>query len=172
MKHCDKCTDPIPTWTEIDGKRINAQRRRFCFKCSPYKGGNRRDLTAPKPDPKLRESNPAAVKLWRQRFKNRIVMALGGKCQCCGYDRCFNALETHHLDPSVKEMSFGGIKGHPRAWAVVITELRKCILLCCLCHREVHAGVRTIPETAQRFDERWVDYKTMEKLAADHGLAP
>lgn len=82
-----------------------------------------------------------------------------------------DALESHHLDPTQKEMTFGGLKGHPRKWALVVIELRKCILLCCLCHREVHASIRTVPETAQRFDERWVDYRSIE-MAAQSGDAP
>lgn len=24
----------------------------------------------------------------------------GGKCQCCGYDKCIQALEFHHIDPT------------------------------------------------------------------------
>ena len=27
----------------------------------------------------------------------------GGRCQVCGYDRCIEALEFHHLDPTQKD---------------------------------------------------------------------
>ena len=44
----------------------------------------------------------AAVRLWRQRTKTRIVESFGGKCNICSYNRCQTALELHHLDPSKK----------------------------------------------------------------------
>lgn len=138
---------------------MNAQRRRFCFTCSPYKSHNTRDLNKPKA---VRHNGAEAVDKWRKNLKQRIVNALGGKCQCCGYNKCHNALETHHLDPKDKEMTFSGLRGHPRAWLKIVKELEKCVLLCCLCHREIHADIRTVPENAQRFDRRWVDYKSME----------
>ncbi len=172
MKHCDKCQALIPTWDVQSGKRVNTQRRRFCFECSPYKAHNTRDLTTnPVPeghksgyqgyDPE--RSGPAAVKKWRKNLKRRMITAMGSQCQCCGYDKCDNALEFHHLDPTQKETTFGGARSHPRAWKVLIVELRKCVLVCCLCHREIHAGAREVPAEAKRFDERWVDYKAMEK---------
>lgn len=169
MKSCYHCQNPFPIWQIVEGKRVNTQSRKFCFDCSPYKSHNTRDLNKPKP--KFRHNGSETVKVWRKRFKTRIVASLGGKCQCCGYDRCADALEAHHLDPRTKEMSFGGVRGHPRAWKTVIKELRKCVLLCCLCHREVHAGVRAIPETTQGFDEQWADYRTME-MAPQTGVEP
>lgn len=84
---------------------------------------------------------------------------MGGSCVCCGYNRCPEALEFHHLDPTQKDFSFGAIRANPRSWSKIVEELRKCVLVCCLCHREVHARVREIPVDAKRFDETYVDYQ-------------
>jgi hypothetical protein len=50
-------------------------------------------------------------------------------------------LELHHSDPSVKE-------DHPSllrtSWDRWLTEAQKCIILCCNCHRKVHAGILKI----------------------------
>ena len=43
-----------------------------------------------------------AVVQFRQRRKRWAVDAFGGKCGICGYDKCVEALEFHHLDPSPK----------------------------------------------------------------------
>ena len=105
-----------------------------------------------------------AVKLWRKATKERMVAAMGGKCQCCGYDHCTDSMDFHHIDPAQKELSFGKVTANPRAWPVLVNELRKCILVCRNCHGEIHAGVRTLPENYVRFDERYVDYRTHPNL--------
>ena len=69
----------------------------------------------------------------------------GGCCQVCGYDRCIEALEFHHLDPSQKDFGISK-KGYTRSWEKVKEEVEKCILLCANCHREAHAGKLQLPQ--------------------------
>lgn len=85
--------------------------------------------------------------------KNNIILAMGGGCQCCGYNKYYGALEFHHLDPSEKDVIIAAMLNRHKTINSIIAEVKKCILLCCLCHREFHAGLRQIPETCQRFDE-------------------
>lgn len=86
-----------------------------------------------------------AVKAWRRRFRDRIRISLGGKCVCCGYDKCSYALEGHHVDPSGKDFTFGEVSGHPRAWDTMKDELKKCVLVCSNCHIKIHSGMRETP---------------------------
>ncbi len=104
-------------------------------------------------------SNSEQVKSWRQRTKQRIIDAMGKECQCCGYNNCNAALELHHVDPKEKEISFGKIMAHPSAWKKIVVELRKCVLLCSNCHREVHNNGRQIPEDVKKFDESYENYE-------------
>ncbi len=62
----------------------------------------------------------------------------GGKCERCGYDRCMEALEFHHINPSQKDFSISN-KGYTRSWKRVQAEIEKCVMICANCHREVHA---------------------------------
>jgi hypothetical protein len=72
----------------------------------------------------------------RKKLKERAVALLGGKCIKCGYDRCIQALQFHHL----RDKEFGiSEEGCTRSWAKVEAELQKCILLCANCHAEQHA---------------------------------
>ena len=103
------------------------------------------------------------VKKWRDATKVRIVESMGGKCQICGYLKCVQSLDLHHIDPSKKEFSFGAIRSNPRAWIRIAEELRKCVLLCRNCHGEFHAGVVKIPGTVQSFNEEYADYITKQK---------
>lgn len=109
-----------------------------------------------------------AVKRWRRSCKTRVVTAMGGACVCCGYRTCDAALALHHLDHKEKEFSFHGIRANPIGWSKIVKELRKCVLVCHNCHAEVHAGVRSVPTDAARFDEAFSDYKAVEKWANTH----
>lgn len=60
----------------------------------------------------------------------------GGKCSLCGYDKCDDALQFHHIDPSKKEFSLGMKRGYKIE--TLREELKKCILVCSNCHIEIH----------------------------------
>ena len=46
-----------------------------------------------------------AVTKKRRNLKLKAVELKGGKCQICGYNKCVDALDFHHLDEGSK--SFG-----------------------------------------------------------------
>ena len=93
-------------------------------------------------------ANYSDVKRFREKRKARAIEAMGGCCQICGYNKHPKVMEFHHVDPTEKEK----IKQHCR-WEVWVQELKKCIMLCANCHREVHAGITELPEKYQIFDE-------------------
>lgn len=100
-----------------------------------------------------------AVRRWRANTKDRMVKAMGGKCQCCGYNACNNSLAFHHIEPSKKDFSFGSTRANPQKWIGIVEELRKCILVCNNCHGEIHAGVKNIPDKYSVFDESYSVYR-------------
>lgn len=73
--------------------------------------------------------------------RNRVYEEFGGCCSFCGYNKCREALEFHHLDPSKKEINPS--KVFSRSYERIIQELNKCILLCANCHRELHVKDNT-----------------------------
>ena len=89
-----------------------------------------------------REYLIAAVAKRRRALKQRAVDYMGGKCQCCGYNKHVGVLDFHHLDPTTKEFSISG-RGMTRSWEKIQAELNKCVLVCANCHREIELGVRT-----------------------------
>lgn len=91
------------------------------------------------------------VKNFRIRLKERATYVLGNKCQICGYDKCIQALEFHHINPEEKTLDF---KDNPnRSWEKTRNEIKKCILLCANCHREVHAGLINLTSLTSSFSE-------------------
>lgn len=79
-----------------------------------------------------------AVHKRRKKIRQMAVEYKGGKCEQCGYDRCIEALEFHHLDASKKDFNVSQ-RGYTRSWKRVVEELKKCTMLCANCHRELHA---------------------------------
>lgn len=78
----------------------------------------------------------------RLQKKELIVKEHGGKCAYCGYDNILG-LDFHHVGKkrfSVnRAISTLGIEK-------IRAEAKKCILLCCACHRGVHAGLIQLKE--------------------------
>lgn len=107
--------------------------------------------------------NSESVKTWRKNTKTRIVQAMGGCCQICGYDRCYDSLDLHHINPEEKEFGIGGIRANPKKWKIIAKECKKCILLCKNCHTELHNGITKMPENFQAFDETLITFTIKEK---------
>jgi len=103
------------------------------------------------------------VKRWRKTVKETIIKSMGGKCCICSYSKCDKALELHHLDPELKEFSFGDVMARPKAWSQIIIELRKCILVCSNCHKELHAGITQLPLDIPKFNEEYVNHSNRPK---------
>lgn len=106
------------------------------------------------------------VKAWRQRTKSKMIESMGGKCQCCGYDKCSSALAFHHIDPNGKDLGFGGARANPIAWDKIVSELRKCVLVCHNCHSEIHAGIRELPPEYSKFNESYREWKKIVEYDA------
>lgn len=86
-----------------------------------------------------------AVVKRRKLLRQKSIEYKGGKCIICGYDKCDQVLEFHHIDGSIKDSGISA-KGYTRSWEKVKKELDKCILVCANCHREIHAGITQLPE--------------------------
>lgn len=86
-----------------------------------------------------------AVSERRKKLRRLAREYKGDKCAICGYSRCEDALDFHHIDPSKKDFGLS-LKGLTRSWEKIKIEIEKCVLLCANCHREVHAGITQLPK--------------------------
>lgn len=163
MKTCNKCGCNFPFIIEIDGKNRNLQRRNLCLTCLPF--GERQRNFIDKHSPKIitreckhhgevefvlqatgyrcKKCRSKSVSDNRRSRKRRLAEALGNKCCLCGYDKCMDALDFHHVDPSQKSFCISH-KGVTIAFERALEEAKKCVLVCANCHREIEAGIRTL----------------------------
>jgi len=84
-----------------------------------------------------------AVAKRRKKIRLKAIIFAGGKCIKCGYNKYPEVLEFHHMDPSKKDFNVSS-KGHCRSWERVSEEIKKCILLCANCHREIHVELKKL----------------------------
>ena len=117
IKQCEICRKEFETSSK-------GGTRKYCFECSPsYEKDN--NIARGKSKSQLRRA-----------MKKQAVKELGGKCEICGYNKCIDALEFHHKDPSIKEFKLGS--GNTMSWKEYKSEALKCMLVCSNCHKEIH----------------------------------
>jgi len=166
LRICKKCGNKIPYNITINGKKCSLKNRTFCINCSPYKSKKEKyNENSPKiiikkcnrhgeVEHKLEyrktgyryrcckclesysSTHIERIDEYRKENKIKSIEYLGGKCSICGYDKCKQALEFHHVDATKKEFSI--CDGRTRSFEKIKIELDKCILLCSNCHRELH----------------------------------
>lgn len=124
---CDRCGE------EFESSRI----RKCCFNCTPRR--HKYSTEQERRDAK-RKSNIESVKRRRSKLKDLAIEYKGGKCVICGYDKCKESLQFHHVDPSKKEFGISE-GGRCRSWERIKYELDKCLLVCSNCHGEIHANL-------------------------------
>ena len=110
-KICKKCG-------KLFAPKKQAKTRKYCYDCLPE------------------ESYSGAA--LRKRIKQWSLEYKGFKCEICGYDKCNEALEFHHLNPQEKDFNLSD-KDISLDWEIIKKELDKCILVCANCHREIHS---------------------------------
>ena len=96
--------------------------------------------------PKIRRRMINRLLALKKDNKTMALEYLGGQCIKCAYNSCRDAMVFHHRDPYKKDMRIGGT---PHVWKTLQKELDKCVLLCCRCHTELHAGAWSQAEYAR-----------------------
>ena len=80
-----------------------------------------------------------AVSDFRRNRKLNLLQVAGNKCCLCGYNNCISALEFHHIDPNSKSYGIAS-NGTCHNIQKDLEEIKKCVLVCANCHREIHEG--------------------------------
>ena len=61
-------------------------------------------------------------------------------CQSCGEIHPPCCMDLHHVDPTDKKYEISFLKKNGSI-QLLEEELKKCVCLCALCHRKLHAGL-------------------------------
>lgn len=115
-------------------------RQMKCISCQSELKGRQQKFCSPKCKSHISNCTHQAYASQKQRgfvAKKKTVLEMGGKCTICGYCKNLSSLEFHHKDPSIKEfmLDIRSFANRPKASQ---KEAKKCQLVCCNCHRELH----------------------------------
>lgn len=101
---------------------------------------------------------------FRRRRKENLIKVCGSQCVLCGYKKIPAALEFHHIDATQK--SYGVATGGTcHDLEKDLAEVKKCILVCANCHREIHSGYYSQEELWEKqvFDEEFATFLREDK---------
>jgi hypothetical protein len=103
-------------------------------------------------DPKDPRAREARLRWYRSNKERQIarqaerkrgmilwVRSQKAACQRCGFDNPV-ALQFHHLDPSLKDLSVSEAISHGWSKERIGKEIEKCEVLCANCHAIEHSG--------------------------------
>lgn len=173
MPTCLHCGTAFPNRVVVDNRVRVLQRRRYCLECSPFGAHNTRRLhlsssrarvgpcaTCGRSGPKTHSTCASCTQAKRRRrLRTRVLQLVGNVCWVCGYggtDGHWPVLDFHHVKAETKAFPVSITATTTYAWQQVVLEMRKCVLLCCRCHREHHAGIgRSLEELEYLRQEKW-----------------
>jgi len=70
------------------------------------------------------------------KLKKKVILLMGGECSRCGYKKNDSVLCIHHLKQKRKDFDWNKLR--LRSWKTILSEIKKCILVCANCHGEIH----------------------------------
>ena len=116
-KFCNGCKRVLSD-TEFAWRTYDGSKRKLRSKCKPCFS--------------------QSVRVIQKKKQRDIKLYFGGKCQLCGYARSLEALDFHHIEAKLEDLSRMTRKN---SFSKILKEAEKCILICANCHREIHAGM-------------------------------
>lgn len=172
---CKKCSEQLPRFMRIDGKRIDCRKRTYCLNCSPF---NTRRMCGPeskfykKGEVENTSTDGKRIvhvvdkiclecgKIFHQKTRNAVCSTCRNRKQRrkCKED-CVKLKGGKCVccgyDKNICALEFHHLDPKEKEINIaesyhlneeIYKELEKCILVCSNCHREIHANVREIPK--------------------------
>lgn len=131
MKKCCKCQEKLPASSFGRNATRKDGLQSYCRTCQAIKN---KEWNTKNKDKRRAMNN--ATKQNTKQFINEHKLSLG--CSICGYKKCPAALDLHHVTPSEKKFPVSLAIWYGYSLDKVKREIKKCIVVCSNCHRELH----------------------------------
>ncbi len=125
------------------------------------KNRNKYYNTCKKCDSENHKKNHTGLNGYRHKNKQKLIDTIFSDCKCelCDFKtKNISVYDFHHRDPSKKEFNLCKVRYKMKE---CLEEIKKCILVCSNCHREIHGGLhpRYIEEKPILSDKPEFGYK-------------
>lgn len=166
MPKCVDCGATFPNLIRADGKKRNLCNRKRCLDCSPFRRGAKIEHLTSRvfydacvlcgKKGRHRLCRACRTRIRRYRAKRAAVDFLGGKCRDCGLtDDDLSVFDCHHT----KDKKFRISASSNKSWRTLKRELKKCILLCSICHRRRHSTMNDPKLIEEALKYNGTDYR-------------
>jgi hypothetical protein len=143
MYSCSKCKNILSEENFCNNKARHNGKSAYCKNCD-----NERKKTYSKTEKgkiankrRQRRVDKSKIKEYQKisrKKRQELVDEVKKKgCFLCGYNKTFIALDLHHLEEDFKVDTLSNMI-YSSSLKKIEQELKKCIVLCANCHREVH----------------------------------
>lgn len=177
MRTCLKCQKHFPVCVRINGEVKNLGSRKYCLECSPFNRHNTRPIhtnidacpicgsMTKKGRPNRRMCYSCENKREEKYKLDKVKEIVGESCWICGYDKGFEMLDFHH----VRDKNFLLTRRNigRSGWEDILSEIKKCALLCCRCHREHHAGYLPDDFVKDTYEKKWKEIEQATRKTAN-----
>ena len=112
-----------------------------CLNCGNVLSGRQKKYCSRQCKNTVNNSNLQSYQAQQARGRARkleLIRVKGMHCEECGYGKNYAALEFHHIVPETKDFQLDLRSLSNRKWETILTEAKKCLLLCSNCHAELH----------------------------------
>ena len=177
MRTCLKCQKHFPVTTKINGEVKNLGSRKYCLECSPYGRHNTRPIittidACPSCGSTTKKSRPnrkicySCENKREEKYKlDKVTEIVGNSCWICGYDKGFEMLDFHHMHDKNFMLTRRNIGRS--GWDDITRELKKCMLICCRCHREYHSGHLSKEFMESIYNDKWKEIEQATRKKAN-----
>ena len=141
QKTCSKCKITKPLSEFWKDKRSKDGKMSCCITCGKKHNARRIVPLGQRKYGLYRKSPDGITKRDKIAFVHKQKEA---PCECCGKLDMPSVMDFHHLDPATKAFNLGRVStdtAGAHTLEAIKKEIDKCILVCAICHRKIHAGL-------------------------------
>ena len=86
---------------------------------------------------------------------DRINQIVGQQCWLCGYNKNSNALLFYHINSETRKFFLTENNIVTKKWKCILKEIKKCILVCPNCYKEIESGFVTKDHCVKVHRDNW-----------------
>ena len=143
MYKCSRCGEEKSRDDFWKNRHTRTGLSSYCIACDKARKGRRITPTHLRKRKGVHTLPPDGITLVEKQ-KRIAQLKETTPCACCGEFHPPKCMDYHHIDDATKSFSISSIrlqKAGSISMERILEEINKCLLVCAVCHRKIHAGL-------------------------------